>query len=557
MKKRVLFLLSCAALTFSACDSKTTNDNDLSISGKAIDGYLTSSTICIDMNRDDSCEDEATQTSTDDSGSFSLAIPNSELDTIKNKKVPLLAYGGIDSDTNKEYIGKLKAIMDPDENEINITPISSVVFSSYKNGASIEDAHLQTAASLGLRDADLRGDYIANKNYDAQSAALTLQKTLEVLHTSSNDISIAYDTLGKETANTTDIIELLSKAETNSSTKSIAQNVKKLSDAISKTSLSKKDKKDVFALLNENLETIKALSSGNNSQLKSSFNSLVNAIDANDINGSLKYNYANKLLLNAAVDKAFNNNVNDLISKIDVNVLADLNANADAEEIINIIDKKNPGFLKVTITTLGKLLATSGITIASDYFTLDLFNSYLKDGNISRVLSPKAFLEFAISNSSDLFSKIVKNSESLKGFFSDEPNSAILAALLTANSQLPNDKKLSTSTLNTLASIKLTNGLTESSLLTQVTSLFATDSGGFINFILDFILPSSNSSSSDSSFTHTLIIKAIVTAANSFGYQISDSDAEQFFSLNTDITVGNIANYYTTLKTFLDSKKAS
>lgn len=545
MNKNLLLLITISSLIFSACDTKVTNENDLTINGKAIDGYLISTTICVDMNRDESCEDEATQTTTDEQGSFSLKISNSDLDTIKNKKVPLLAYGGEDSDTNKAYIGKLKAIIDPDEEEINITPISSLIFSSYKNGATIEEAHLQTAHALGLKDADLRGDYIANKNYDAQSRALTLQKTLEILHSSNSAISNAYDDLGKHTTDVTSVSDLLATLDTNGSAKSIAQNVNKLSNAISQENLKRED---AFLLFNENLETIKILASSDNYQLKSSFNSLVNALEANDLNESLKYNYANKLLMNA-----FDNDVNELIAKIDTNVLADLSANADAEEIIKIIDKNNPGFLKASVTTITKLLATSGIVISKNYFSLDLLNSYLADGNLSRIFSPKSFLEFAITNQSELFSNIIGESDILNNYFSDEPNNTLYLTLLTANSQLPSDKQLSNTTLQTLASIKLSGSLTESSLLEKATSLFSSDGGGFVTFILDFILPSSSSSSS-SSLTHTLIIKAIVTAANTLGYEITNSDAEKFFELNTDITVSNILNYYDLLKTFLESK---
>ncbi len=178
-------LSAAAILVIAGCGSggggeTTAAAADVSLSGAAVDGYLNGATVCLDINGDGLCT-IATEptTNTDATGDYSLTVTAAEAAS----NAPLLVYGGIDADTGEWFGGRLKAPVES-SGTINITPLTTMVESVVRNGASIADAEQEVADALGIADVALvAADPVAlyNTNPEVLEAALTVQKIVEVM----------------------------------------------------------------------------------------------------------------------------------------------------------------------------------------------------------------------------------------------------------------------------------------------------------------------------------------------------------------------------------------
>ncbi len=153
------------------------------LTGKAVDGYLADSTVCLDLTLDGLCQESAEPFAiSSDNGSFSLELTKEQKELYPEyEDAPLLVYGGYDIDTGADFTGKLKA---PYAESANISPISTVLESLIKGGNTKERAEELTKTMLGLEsDSDLGADPVleAKTNPKLLKAALKLQKSLEIL----------------------------------------------------------------------------------------------------------------------------------------------------------------------------------------------------------------------------------------------------------------------------------------------------------------------------------------------------------------------------------------
>ena len=186
LKASALSLVTAITLGMSGCsdDSTTASDEDLAVSGKAVDGYLVYATVCLDLDNDGYCQlGVEPATSTDINGSFSLSVTAEQRANPGYATAPLLVYGGYDADTNADFVGKLKATFD-EAAEINVTPISTMVEAMVAAGEDVASAEVAVGTMLGLPEGtDLGADPVAAAQTDPQllRAALQLQKSLEIL----------------------------------------------------------------------------------------------------------------------------------------------------------------------------------------------------------------------------------------------------------------------------------------------------------------------------------------------------------------------------------------
>ncbi len=98
----------------------------LTISGKAVDGYLKEAIVCLDLDMNDNCNlSKEPAANTDENGSYTLTLTQEQLDHENFNVAPIIAYGGIDSDTGKRFEGFLKA--PNDGSAINVTPLTTLV----------------------------------------------------------------------------------------------------------------------------------------------------------------------------------------------------------------------------------------------------------------------------------------------------------------------------------------------------------------------------------------------------------------------------------------------
>ena len=200
--------LSIAAiLAITGCGGSSSGDdtdpNDgqqeqsTTISGKAVDGYLQSATVCLDLNMDGYCQiGEEPATSTDSSGGYTLTVTAAQKAHANFDRASILVYDGKDSDTGLRFEGKLLA--PNDGTSINVTPLTTLVAKSVEMAtqgqtltqeqlkAKINEAKQKVKTMLGIPDGvEVDGDPVALKAADETlaKAALALQKTIETFVT--------------------------------------------------------------------------------------------------------------------------------------------------------------------------------------------------------------------------------------------------------------------------------------------------------------------------------------------------------------------------------------
>ena len=187
-----LSLTSCgggggsSATPTTATDSTTAQKN---ITGKAVDGYLVKSTVCLDLNMDNYCDiasNEEPVTSTDENGSFALTV-TAEQQKHKNFAIaPLLVYGGYDADNGPSvsFTGKLRAVRG--EGVINITPTTTTIEKMVREqNLTHTEAQKAVREMMGLPEGiDLGADPVAlakDGNTKLLNANLKLHKSLELM----------------------------------------------------------------------------------------------------------------------------------------------------------------------------------------------------------------------------------------------------------------------------------------------------------------------------------------------------------------------------------------
>lgn len=164
-------------------DSSAPTNLDTTIDGKAVDGYLRYSTVCLDISGDGYCQSIEPMAQTEEDGSFKLTVTAEQKAMSGYDKAKLIVYGGQDSDTGKDFIGKLKA--PNDGTTVNVTPLTTLVaeiIADSNDKAEIDAAKAQVAKVFGLTDASkVSADPIALAATDSSvlSAALQVQKAIE------------------------------------------------------------------------------------------------------------------------------------------------------------------------------------------------------------------------------------------------------------------------------------------------------------------------------------------------------------------------------------------
>jgi len=196
VKLSMLSLVTAVALGVTGCGSSGGSpDNNINPSnegseptasvttGKAVDGYLVYSTVCLDLNKDGYCQlDSEPVTSTDVNGSFELNITVAHKQHLNYATAPLLVYGGYDADTQADFTGKLKAPFSGGR-EANVTPMTSMLEAMIAKGKKAEDAEALIQNMFDLNGTDLGADPVALAKTKPQllNASLQIHKSIEVL----------------------------------------------------------------------------------------------------------------------------------------------------------------------------------------------------------------------------------------------------------------------------------------------------------------------------------------------------------------------------------------
>lgn len=183
MKIRTYISIATAAILLTACGggtssgSNTTNEAETkTVSGIAIDGYLDGAIVSIGGKT----------TTTDSQGRWSITYSPSD-----DIKEIVSIFGGEDTATGESFEGVLKAPIGEEDEEIYVTPLSTLTTSLVEKGLTKEEAEEKMVTQLGIPKNILKSDPIATlktgdetDKEDAATAfkkALVIQKTAETI----------------------------------------------------------------------------------------------------------------------------------------------------------------------------------------------------------------------------------------------------------------------------------------------------------------------------------------------------------------------------------------
>jgi len=171
----------CDSSVYTAQTTTVTSQSATSISGQLADGYISGATLCIDQDLDGFCESNISKTLSDNSGVFSF----SNLDTNSTKYINIIANGGIDTSTEKSFVGHLKNIVETQTqlSNIIISPLTDLVAVSFldsdlKDSFALSDAKTFVAQTLGINITDIYKDPMKNITIFAKSQELQHTKYL-------------------------------------------------------------------------------------------------------------------------------------------------------------------------------------------------------------------------------------------------------------------------------------------------------------------------------------------------------------------------------------------
>ncbi|API73568.1 hypothetical protein BL247_08665 [Ralstonia solanacearum] len=144
----------------------------MSISGKAIDGYLVGAKICVDLNNNGTCDAGEPSTVTRSDGSYALAVDGST----QGKKLLAVVTPATKDLSRPGYSFPaeftLSSIITSEPTQ-HITPLTSLVAAQVDAGRSRTDANNAVVTLLG-GSVNLNDDYIANGNGSAATLAASM-----------------------------------------------------------------------------------------------------------------------------------------------------------------------------------------------------------------------------------------------------------------------------------------------------------------------------------------------------------------------------------------------
>ena len=163
--------------------SSPSTNLDTTVTGKAVDGYLRYSTVCLDLSNDGYCQTNEPSTFTEEDGGFELTVTPDHKAHENYSTAQLIVYGGQDSDTGTDFIGKLKA--PNDGTTVNVTPLTTlvaeIVADTTGGAVTVEEAKAKVAQVFGIDAKNVSADPVALAATDSSvlNAALQIQKAVE------------------------------------------------------------------------------------------------------------------------------------------------------------------------------------------------------------------------------------------------------------------------------------------------------------------------------------------------------------------------------------------
>ncbi len=128
----LLFFLGCESVSSTATTQEPEEPTTITteIKGRAVDGYISGATICLDLDLSNSCGVDEPITTTLETGTFSFK----EVTLYKNSFISIISSHGVDSATGKKFAGTLSSMLDTNSVEYtHITPLTDLIAETYFN----------------------------------------------------------------------------------------------------------------------------------------------------------------------------------------------------------------------------------------------------------------------------------------------------------------------------------------------------------------------------------------------------------------------------------------
>lgn len=181
----LMILLSGCNGNSSDSDDATNTETEVTFTGKAIDGYLSGATVCLDNNNNARCESTELSTKTGNDGSYSLTVKRSQIAS----EARIIVTGGTDTSTGAAFNGILKAPADTREKTLNLSPLTSLVAAKINSNRTteIDSAKNAVATTLGLEADTLSSDPMLQGLRFKR--ALQVQRIIELYSDAENNAS--------------------------------------------------------------------------------------------------------------------------------------------------------------------------------------------------------------------------------------------------------------------------------------------------------------------------------------------------------------------------------
>ena len=167
IKNLGLSFATISVLTLTGCNSSddkvSQSTKNISFSGVIVDGYIKDADVFLDIDGDGLHGANEPSTQTDENGSFTF--DNVELDSVA--LIPVIAYGGVDTATGKDFQGELKNIVNTqtmtENTPLIVTPLtdlstSSFLQSSTKDITALENSKADIASAFELSATEIAKD---------------------------------------------------------------------------------------------------------------------------------------------------------------------------------------------------------------------------------------------------------------------------------------------------------------------------------------------------------------------------------------------------------------
>jgi len=180
MNRKISAVLAVSLLAFWGCDftkdsasaestTVTAPVSTVTSDGKVVDGYIKNATVCVDLNKNDTCDADEPKANSNENGEYTLEYQKTD--------APIIAYGGVNTATGNSFEGILKSYSDI------LTPVTSIVAELIASGMDKQSAEEKVAKILNIPADSIYKDPVAEaeKNPELLKANLKIQKTLELL----------------------------------------------------------------------------------------------------------------------------------------------------------------------------------------------------------------------------------------------------------------------------------------------------------------------------------------------------------------------------------------